>query len=59
MFSASAKAFSLASSKPAFRLPGLVARMSSAGEPDTTIVAVCKRKIEDALDPDKVEVTGA
>lgn len=59
MFSASARAFSLASTRPALRLPCLVARMSSAGEPDTTIVAVCKRKIEDALGPDKVEVTGA
>ena len=58
MFSASARAFSLASTRPAARLPYLVARMSSAGEPDTTIVDVCKKKIEDALGPDKVEVTG-
>ena len=58
MFSASARAFSLASTRPAARLPYLVARMSSAGEPDTTIVDVCKKKIEDALGSDKVEVTG-
>ncbi|CAB9502254.1 bolA homolog 1 (E. coli) [Seminavis robusta] len=59
MFSASARAFSLAATRPAARFPYLVARMSSAGEPDTTIVDVCKQKIEDALGPDKVEVTGA
>lgn len=58
MFSASARAFSLASTRPAARLPYLVARMSSAGEADTTIVDICKNKIVDALGSDNVQVTG-
>ena len=60
MFSASARAFSLASTRarPAARLPFTLARMSTGGEAETSIVDVCTQKIEAALGPDKVEVTG-
>ena len=59
MFSASARAFSLASTRPTARLPYLVARMSSAGDSDTTIVDICSEKIKTALDASDVKVTGA
>jgi len=32
---------------------------SSEGGPDTSIVAVCQQKIKDALQTDRVKVTGA
>jgi hypothetical protein len=60
MFSAAARAFLLTSARPnASRLPYVVARgMSSSGGADTSIVDVCKQKIVDALETEKVEVTG-
>ena len=61
MFSASARAFSLASARArptAARLPFTVARMSSADGPDTSIVDICKQKIVTAMGTEKVEVTG-
>jgi hypothetical protein len=55
MFSSVTRAFR--SATPLYHR-ALPRAMSSSGEPDTSIVLVCQKKIQDALQCDSVTVTG-
>lgn len=64
MFSSAARAFS-STAKPAllFRQHAAAARTlrpmsTTGGEPDTSVVDVCLKKIQEALGSDDVKVTG-
>ena len=55
MFSTITRAFR---SAPLYSVQRSFARAMSAGAPDTSIVAVCQQKIQDALQAESVKVIG-